>query len=128
MPRIRRNETSERATTPSIANYDSITDLHRRCDEEGLPSDGRRTTLVARLQQHAARNSSSAAPNASVTQSTDLHTPATQFSALLTDAQLAQIESIVSKSVERSAVEIATNAARVAVQAMISSSTIQSHP
>ena len=128
MPRIRRNETSERATRPSTANYDSITDLRRRCDEEGLPSDGRRTTLVARLQQHAARNSSSAAPNAFVAQSTDIHTPATQFSALLTDAQLAQIESIVSKSVERSAVEIATNAARAAVQAMTSSSTIQSHP
>ena len=66
-------------------------------------------------------------PSTSVETSNVTSTPATQSPALLTDAQLAQIQSIVSESAKRSAAEIATNTAWAAAQAM-PLSTAQSHP
>ncbi|CAB4017097.1 Hypothetical predicted protein, partial [Paramuricea clavata] len=128
MPRQQRNGTNQRRQTRSgTGDDDSIASLRRRCEEEGISSGGRRQTLIARLQQHTTENVPSATPSTSVETSTVSSTLATQSPALLTDAQLAQIRSIVSESVERSAAEIATNAARAAVQAM-TSSTAQSHP
>ena len=66
-------------------------------------------------------------PSTSVETSNVTSTPATQSPALLTDAQLAQIRSIVPESAKRSAAEIAMNAAWTAVQAM-TLSPAQSHP
>ncbi|CAB4009663.1 Hypothetical predicted protein [Paramuricea clavata] len=128
MPRQQRNGTNQRRQTRSgTGDDDSIASLRRRCEEEGISNGGRRQTLIARLQQHTTGNVPSATPSTSVETSTVSSTLATQSPALLTDAQLAQIRSIVSESIERSASEIATNAARAAVQAM-TLSTAQSHP
>ncbi len=75
-----------------------------------LPSNGRRSTLISHLQQHAATN-----VNSSPTSS-----QADEAGPQLSASQLAQIESIVTRSVhvEQSVDEIATNAARATVQAM----------
>ena len=116
MPPVRRGRTSEQNEGSSSQNTtDNVANLRQQCAEKGLPTNGRRNMLIARLQQHAAANvnlpstSSESRPVIPETQ------PA------LTESQLAQIQGLVSRSVEQSVAEIATNAARAAVQAMSNS-------
>ena len=105
----RRQENRE--SSSSSNNVDTIASLRRQCAEKGLLTHGRKNALVARLQNHAAENvnSPSTPPQVEVS------------SALLTESQIAQIQSIVTRTVEQSVSEIASNAARAAVQAMANS-------
>ena len=128
MPPVRRHKVARQgaATNAASSNNDSqpsIRDLRQRCVEKGLPDHGRRNTLIARLQQHASTNNDATetATMADVPSTSVETTTATpRESPLLNDAQLAQIQSIVARSVQESVNEIATNAARAAVQAMTS--------
>lgn len=110
MPSVRRRRTTERQTAQST-DENSLANLRQRCAEKGLPIHGRRDTLVARLQQHASASltaSPSVSPSAS---SSGIQASPTPPPNLLTDAQIAQIQSIVTRSVEQSVNEIATNVA-----------------
>jgi hypothetical protein len=81
------------------------------CAEKGLLTHGRKNALVARLQNHAAENVNSPSIPLQVEVS----------SASLTESQIAQIQSIVTRTVKQSVSEIASNAACAAVQAMANS-------
>ena len=83
--------------------------LRRRCEEKGLSTTGRKATLISRLQQHASK----ANPGTSTRSTVEQNDPG-----LLNDAQLSQIQSIVSRSIEQVMSEIAINAARAAVNAI----------
>ena len=92
----------------------------------------RKATLVSRLQQYASSRpsttsqpSDNATPSASTSQTStpvptgeSVHTPS-----LLNDAQMTQVRSIVSRSIEESITEIASQAARAAVNALQCSAT-----
>ncbi|CAB3980493.1 gag [Paramuricea clavata] len=117
MPPVRRGRTREINEGSSSQNTtDNVANLRQQCAEKGLPTNGRRNVLIARLQQHAAANAN--LPSTSSESRPVI--PETQPA--LTESQLAQIQGlIVSRSVEQSVAEIATNAARAAVQAMSNS-------
>ncbi|CAB4033791.1 Hypothetical predicted protein, partial [Paramuricea clavata] len=108
MPPVR-NRGARRAEnqecSSSSNNIDSIESLRRQCAEKGLLTHGRKNALVARLQNHAAENvnSPSTPPQVEVS------------SALLTESQIAQIQSIITRTVEQS------HAACAAIQAMANS-------
>ena len=92
----------------TLADNDVTIDvLRRRCEEKGLSTTGRKATLISRLQQHASKNTN---PGTSTRSTVEQNEPG-----LLNDAQLSQIQSIVSRSIEQAMSEIATNAARAAV-------------
>ncbi|CAB4019580.1 Hypothetical predicted protein [Paramuricea clavata] len=105
MPPVRRGRTREtnEGSSSQLNTMDNVANLRQQCAEKGLPTNGRRNVLIARLQQHAAANvnlpstSSESRPVIPETQ------PA------LTESQLAQIQGIVSRIVEQSLAEIATN-------------------
>ena len=118
---------------PPIRNHEySLSDLRKKCAEKGLPTTGRKATLVSRLQQYASSRpsttsqpSDNATPSASTSQTStpvptgeSVHTPS-----LLNDAQMTQVRSIVSRSIEESITEIASQAARAAVNALQCSAT-----
>ena len=117
MPPVRRGRSRENANgeNSSHNSTDDTASLRRQCAEKGLPSNGRRNTLISRLQQHAATNANSSSTSSQ----------ADEAGPQLSASQLAQIESIVTRSVEQSVAEIATNAARAAVQAMHNNSAPQ---
>ena len=117
MPPVRRRKSSAAPTAPPN-DVNSLANLRQRCAEKGLSVQGRRATLLSRLQQHAAE-STSEIPTRSPTGSTELQQPESS-QILLSDDQLAQIQSIVTRTVEQSANEIATSAARAAVAALTS--------
>ena len=95
----------------TLADNDVTIDvLRRRCEEKGLSTTGRKATLISRLQQHASKNTN---PGTSTRSTVEQNEPG-----LLNDAQLSQIQSIVSRSIEQTMSEIATNAARAAVNAI----------
>ena len=92
----------------TLADNDVTIDvLRRRCEEKGLSTTGRKATLISRLQQHASKNTN---PGTSTVEQNE--------PGLLNDAQLSQIQSIVSRSIEQAMSEIATNSARAAVNAI----------
>ena len=100
MPPVRNRRT--------LADNDvTIDDLRRRGEEKGLSTTGRKATLISRLQQHASENTN---PGTSTRSTVEQNEPG-----LLNDAQLSQIQSIVSRSIEQA---IPTNAARAAVNAI----------
>jgi hypothetical protein len=71
MPRQQRNGTNQlRQSRSGAEDDDSIASLRRRCEEGGIPSGGRKQTLIARLQQHTTGNVPSATPSTSVETST----------------------------------------------------------
>ena len=117
MPPVRRRKSSAAPTAPPN-DVNSLANLRQRCAEKGLSVQGRRATLLSRLQQHVAA-STSEIPTRSPTGSTELQQPESS-QILLSDDQLAQIQSIVTRTVEQSANEIATSAARAAVAALTS--------
>ena len=90
--------------------------LRRQCVEKGLPSHGRRNLLISRLQKHAPTSTQTVENNPTTSVQPD-----DTRSSLLTEDQLAQIQSLVTRSVEESVAEIASNAARAAVEAMSNS-------
>ena len=94
------------ATLSSSTSDTTVANFRQQCAEKGLPTQGRRNVLIARLQNHAARNANSASR------------PPVETTALLTEEQLAQIQSIVTKTVEQSVSEIALNAAQPRTQAL----------
>ena len=95
----------------TLADNDATIDvLRRRCEEKGLSTTGRKATLISRLQQHASKNTN---PGTSTRSTVEQNEPG-----LLNDAQLSQIQSIVSRSIEQAMSEIATNPARAAVNAI----------
>ena len=113
---------------PPIRNHEySLSDLRKKCAEKGLPTTGRKAALVSRLQQYASSRpsatsqpSDNATPSASTSQTStpvptgeSVHTPS-----LLNDAQMTQVRSIVSRSIEETITEIASQAARAAVNAL----------
>ncbi|CAB4007392.1 gag [Paramuricea clavata] len=118
----------------TIAHFGS---KNHKLIDKGLSDHGRRNTLVARLQQHASTSSSNntateaativdIANNSEQTPLVERRSVSHESSSenpLLNDAQLAQIQSIVAKTVEQSVNDIATNAARAAVQAMATAPT-----
>ena len=137
MPPVRRQGAGSRPrqTVANYVNQPSVEQLRQQCLDRGLSDHGRRNTLIARLQQHATINdnateastrpaASNNAGNAQPSNSRDnrgkiRHETVSRSEApLLTSAQLAQIQSIVSQTVQQSMNDIATNAARAAVQAM----------
>ena len=116
---------------PPIRNHEySLSDLRKKCAEKGLSTKGRKATLVSRLQQYASSGPSTtsepldnATPRASqistpVPTGESVHIPS-----LLNDAQMTQVRSIVSRSIEESITEIASQAARGAVNALQCSAT-----
>ena len=107
--RARKQENRE--CSSSTNNADSIESLRRQCAEKGLLTHGRKNALVARLQNHAAQNVNSPLIPSQVQVS----------SALLTEPQIAQIQSIITRTVEQSVSVTASNAARAAFQAMANS-------
>ncbi len=125
MPPVRRRNAGGHSNGKSSSHTNSAgsdTDsLRRQCAEKGLPSSGRRNVLISQLQQHAATPSSRVAaadlPSTSTSPQLDDSPPP-----LFTEEHLAQIQSIVTRSVEQSVATIATNAARAAVEAMSSTS------
>ena len=125
MPPIRRRSARQlpngvQPTQAGTSGNDTAS-LRRQCAENGLPSHGWRNVLISRLQQHAARpTSTGTAANPSLpSTSTSPQTEETR-PPLFTEEHLAQIQSIVTRSVEQSVATIATNAARAAVEAMSS--------
>ena len=95
----------------TLADNDvTIEDLRRRCEEKNLSTTGRKATLISRLQQHASENTN---PGTSTRSTVEQNEPG-----LLNDAQLSQIQSIFSRSIEQAMSEIATNAARAALNAI----------
>ena len=107
--------------------YSFIIILFILCLDKGLSDHGRRNTLVARLQQHASTSSSNsnateveARVEQTALETTSVPRENPSESSLLNDAQLAQIQSIIARTVQQSVNDIATNAARAAVQAMAS--------
>ncbi|CAB4032393.1 gag [Paramuricea clavata] len=131
MPPARRQRTAVQQRAEN-ANQPSVNDLRQQCLEKCLSDHGRRNTLVARLQQHASTSSTNNTATEAATivdiANNSEQTPlverrsvsheSSNENPLLNDAQLAQIQSIVAKTVEQSVNDIATNAARAAVQAM----------
>ena len=115
MPPARRRQIRVQAAAQST-DANSLANLRQHCAENDLPVHSRRATLINRLQQHASANASGTSSAGSSTIPQPASTPN-----LLSDAQLAQVQSIVTQSVEQSANEIAANAARAAVAAMTSS-------
>ena len=107
--RARRQENRE--CSSSTNNVDSVESLRRQCAKKGLLTRGRKNASVARLQNHAAENVNSPSTPSQVEVS----------SVLLTESQIAQIQSIITRTVEQSVSEIAPNAAHAAVQAMANS-------
>ena len=107
--RARRQENRDSSSSPN--NVDSIESLRRQCAEKGLLTHGQKNALVTRLQNHAAENvnSPSTPPQVEVS------------SALLIESQIAQILSIITRTVQQLVSEIASNAVRAAVQAMANS-------
>ena len=126
MPPVRRKNAkgisnSNNRSRSTAVNSDTES-LRRQCTERGLPNHGRRTALISRLQQHT--TTSSSRPTVDATGSANLPSTSTSpqrenpQSSLFSEDHLAQIRSIVSRSVEESVAVIATNAARAAVEAM----------
>ena len=129
MPPVRRRNAKRHSTRESSSNtnpVDGNTDsLRRQCAEKGLTSSGRRNVLISRLQRHAASaNTTVAAENIPSTSTSPQ--PDDQSPPPFSEEHLAQIQSIVTQSIEQSVTVIATNAARAAVEAM-SSTPQQSH-
>ncbi|CAB4024859.1 Hypothetical predicted protein [Paramuricea clavata] len=126
MPPVRRQNAATQQRAGNV-NQPSVNDLRQQCLDKGLSDHGRRNTLVARLQQHASTSSSNSNATEVETrvEQTALETTSVprenpSKSSLLNDAQLAQIQSIIARIVQQSVNDIATNAARAAVQAMAS--------
>ena len=118
MPPVCRRKSSAAPATAPPNDVNSLANLRQRCAEKGLSVQGRRATLLSRLQQHVAA-STSEIPTRSPTGSTELQQPESS-QILLSDDHLTQIQSIVTRTVEQSANEIATSAARAAVAALTS--------
>ena len=136
MPPVRRKNSTARQGAESV-NEPSLNDLRQQCRDKGLSDQGRKNTLIARLQQHASTSSSEScnvntATGAAIRVGTisqseqptieTISTPLenSSESPLLNNAQLAHIQSIITQTVQQSVNDIATNAARAAVQAMAS--------
>ena len=136
MPPVRRKNSTARQRAESV-NEPSLNDLRQQCRDKGLSDQGRKNTLIARLQQHASTSSSEScnvntATGAAIRVGTisrseqptteTISTPLenSSESPLLNNAQLAHIQSIITQTVQQSVNDIATNAARAAVQAMAS--------
>ena len=81
-----------------------------------MPSHGQRNLLISRLQKHVAASTQTVENNPTTSVQPD-----DTRSCLLTEDQLAQIQSLVTRSVEESVAEIASNAARAAVEAISNS-------
>ena len=136
MPPVRRvrirdaNEGSASSNNVSNVrnNVVTITSLRRQWAEKGLPTHGRRNALVARLQHHATANENLRVTTTEEPQPppTDLLTLSTESKQLLSEAQLAQMQSIASRCVEQAAAEIASKAVWAAVQAMSNSTSCAS--
>ena len=121
MPPLRRR--SEPTNSTPAVNGDNIASLRQKCAGKGLPTHGRRTVLVSRLQQHAqseAEGNSRQSPEARNIQPSPSESvfPATQ---------LTQIQSLVSRSVEQAIAEISSNAVRTAIEAMTNTIPQQQH-
>ncbi len=123
MPPVRRvrirdaNEGSASSSNASNVrnNEVTITSLLRQCAEKGLPTHGRRNALVARLQHHATANENQLRVTTTEEPQPppmDLLTLPTESQQLLSEEQLAQMQSIASRCVEQAAAEIASKAAR----------------
>ena len=134
MPPIRRQRagSQRRKATANYGNEPSIQQLRQQCLDKGLPDHGRRNLLIARLQQHATitnnvlrpaeshDNSDNVQPS-EVRESRNEIQQGTQNQSetpLFNSAQLVQIRSIITQTVQESVNEIATTAARAVVQAM----------
>ena len=110
MPPARRRSKSTNLTPTT--NGDTVASLRQKCADEGLPTHGRRPVLVYRLQHHAesqAENTQSPEPR---------NTQSSPSESALSETQLAQIQCLVSRSVEQAIAEITSNTARAAVGAM----------
>ena len=110
MPPARRRSKSTNLTPAT--NGDTVASLRQKCADEGLPTHGRRPVLVYRLQHHAesqAENTQSPEPR---------NTQSSPSESALSETRLAQIQCLVSRSVEQAIAEISSNAARAAVEAM----------
>ena len=81
-----------------------------------MPSHGQRNLLISRLQKHVAASTQTVENNPTTSVQPD-----DTRSCLLTEDQLAQIQSLVTRSVEELVAEIASNAARAAVEAISNS-------
>ncbi|CAB3993578.1 gag [Paramuricea clavata] len=118
---------------PPIRNHEySLSHLRKKCAEKGLSTTGRKATLVSRIQQYASSRpsttsqpSDTATPSASTSETSTpvptgerVHTPS-----LVNDAQMTQVRSIVSRSVEELITEIASQAAHAAENALQCSAT-----
>ena len=133
MPPVRRKKTTARQRADNV-NEPSLNDLRQQCRDKGLSDQGRKNTLIARLQQHASTSSSGSCSENTPTRTNETNSHNEQIttetistpsespreSPLLNDAQLAQIQSIIAQTVQQSVNDIVTNAARAAVQAMAS--------
>ena len=110
MPPARRR--SKSANPTPTKNGETVASLRQKCADKGLPTHGRRPVLVSPLQHHAesqAENRQSPEPR---------NTQPSHSESALSETQLAQIQSLVSRSVEQAIAEISSNAARAAVEAM----------
>ena len=117
MPPVPRENSRKAANRKSSnTNANDTASLRRLCVEKGLPSHGRRNILISRLEKHAATSTQTVVSNPTTSQQPD-----DTRSSLLSEDQLAQIQSIVTRSVEESVAEIAGNAASAAVEAMSNS-------
>ena len=114
MPPVRRVHSRKAVNKESSStNANDMASLCRQCVEKGLPSHERRNLLISRLQKHAATSTQTVENNPTTSVQPD-----DTRSSLLMEDQLVQIQSLVTRSVEESVAEIASNAACAAVEAM----------
>ena len=134
MPPIRRQRagSQRRIATANCGNEPSIQQLRQQCLDKGLPDHGRRDSLIARLQ-HARITNNVLRPAESHDNSDNVQPSEARESRneiqqgtqnqseipLFNSAQRVQIRSIITQTVQESVNEIATTAARAAVQAML---------
>ena len=116
MPPVRRKNSTARQCAESV-NEPSLNDLRQQCRDKGLSDQGRKNTLIARLQQHASTSSSEScnvntATGAAIGVGTNsqgeqptietISTPLenSSESPLLNNGQLAHIQSIITQMVQ----------------------------
>ena len=125
MPPVRRRASADAAPTerPELNNL-YVADLRALCTRLNLSEQGRRDTLIKRLNLHYGNDpqlesvAEHPVSNGGQDRESLPNPPCSSSPQLFNDSQMAQIQSLVSSTIQASIQEIASNAAKAAIDAM----------